>query len=58
VLRSAKTDPKGKFGFSDVTGRPVHYLQLTSKGFNLFRVRVKADHPFDNTLRIQMQVGT
>ncbi len=57
-LRSTNTDAAGGFTFAPVKGRAVYYLQLTMKGFNPLRVRVKVDPKRGKDLRVKMVLST
>ena len=56
-LRSTKTDAAGAFTSAPVKGRNVYYLQLTMKGFNPLRVRVKVDSNRGKELQLEMNVA-
>jgi len=58
ALRSAKTNQAGLFTFAPVKGRDLHYLQITSYGFNPLRIRVKLDRKRGKKLELQMEVST
>ena len=58
LLRSTKTDAAGAFTFAPVKDRSVHYLQLTMKGFNPLRVRVKVDSKRGKELQLKMELST
>ena len=57
-LRSTKTNAAGSFTFASVRGRDVYYLQLTMKGFNPLRVRVKVDSKRGKQLQLKMEFST
>jgi len=57
-LRSTKTNEAGSFTFASVRGRDVYYLQLTMKGFNPLRVRVKVDSKRGKKLQLKMEFST
>jgi hypothetical protein len=57
ALRSTKTGATGRFTFAQVKGRDVYYLQLTMKGFNPLRVRVKVDPQRGKELRVNMKIS-
>jgi hypothetical protein len=57
-LRSTKTDATGAFTFAPVKGRDIYYFQLTLKGFNPLRLRVKLDRKRGKELQLQMEFST
>jgi hypothetical protein len=57
-LRSTKTNASGAFTFAPAKGRDVYYFQLTLKGFDPLRVRVRVDHKRGKELRLQMEPST
>jgi hypothetical protein len=57
-LRSTKTDAAGKFALAPIKGRGLYYLQLTMKGFNPLRVRVRVDPKRGKELRVSMEFST
>lgn len=57
-LRTTHTDAAGGFTFVPVKGRVVYYLQLTMKGFNPLRVRVKVEPKRGKDLQLKMVLST
>jgi hypothetical protein len=57
-LRSTTSDGTGKFSFAPVTGRKIYYLQLSARGLNPLRVRIRLVHRHRPTLRLQITVAT
>jgi len=57
-LRSTQTDASGAFTFAPVKGRDLYYFQLTLKGFNPLRVRVKVDRKRGKELQLHLELST
>jgi hypothetical protein len=58
TLRLTTTDATGSFALAPIKGRGIYYLQLTFKGFNPLRVRVKVDPKRGKELRVNMNIST
>ena len=58
VLRSTKTDDKGRFHFSNSGNKSVYYLQFSRFGFNWLRLKLQLDKTVKRPIIIKMPIGT
>lgn len=58
LIRSSETNTDGQFRLSSTPGRKMHYLQLSSYGFNPLRVRIAVSPQKGKDLKLEMHVAT
>jgi hypothetical protein len=58
LIRSSETDTHGQFTLSSTPGRKMHFLQLSSYGFNPLRVRIAVSPQKGKDLKLEMHVAT
>jgi hypothetical protein len=58
VLRSTSTDIDGRFSFNRVRSRDVYFIQISARGFDPLRFRLKLDPKHGISLRLKLTVAT
>jgi hypothetical protein len=58
VLRSNSTDAQGKFSFTPVRGRTIYFFQISARGFDPLRFRLRVDMKRGTSLKLKLTVAT
>jgi carboxypeptidase family protein len=56
-LRKTKTDAKGIFAFTPVSGRQIYYFQISAVLFKWVQFRMRVDSKRGTALKIEMEVA-
>jgi hypothetical protein len=58
VLRSSSTDAQGKFSFTPVRGRTIYFFQVSARGFDPLRFRLRVDMKRGTSLKLKLTIAT